>query len=171
MGQVNQVNAAGIEGLADRTQVGDQVFVAQEGVQAVEHDEGSVDRALQREATHVALDPVDRQPLRGGLLPSQGQHLLAQIQPGGGYAAAGVSMIDAQGTTRDGARGSERLWIPTGALGADVRWRITSSLELRLAGQAGVSAWRPLLAINEAPVLDLGRFELSGRVSLVFVSR
>jgi len=89
----------------------------------------------------------------------------------GGYAAAGVSMIDAQGTTREGARGSERLWIPTGALGADVRWRITSNLELRLAGQAGVSAWRPLLAINEVPVLDLGRFELSGRVSLVFVSR
>ncbi len=89
----------------------------------------------------------------------------------GGYAALGLTMIHAQGTTREGARGSERLWIPTGALGADVRWRITSRLELRLTGQAGAMARRQLLAINDVAVLDLGRFELSGRLSLVFVSR
>jgi hypothetical protein len=89
----------------------------------------------------------------------------------GGYTSLGMTTVAAEAESPAGGRGSDRLWIPTAALGADVRVPMSPRLALRLTGELGTSFTRHQLAINDQTVLDLGRFHVSGGISLVFLAR
>jgi len=128
--------------------------------------EGEIGSGRQMRAAAGTVDTSE-----GGFGVAARALLLHRRWLAGGYLAAGVTTVAATGITAEGSRGERRLWIPTAGLGADLRLRLSTALELRIAGEVGGSAERHRLAVNEQPVLDLGRFYVASGISLVFLAR
>lgn len=87
----------------------------------------------------------------------------------GGAAELGARWLHAQGTTSQGTMGATSAVVPTVSAGPELRLHLRSGVELRTAVAAEVALWRQRFALNDEPVLDLGRFRALGTVSLLVV--
>lgn len=87
----------------------------------------------------------------------------------GGAAELGARWLHAEGTTAQGTMGARSAVVPTVSLGPELRLDLRPGVELRTAIAAEVALWRQRFALNDVPVLDLGRFRALGSVSFLVV--
>ena len=99
--------------------------------------------------------------LAPALRPPQGQI------DGGAYLGAGARLARASGTTPEGTTGSAQRMIPMLATGIEGRVRISPWLAVRVAMGGAMSLRRQRFAVNEVPVVDLGRYQAQGQLSLL----
>ena len=85
----------------------------------------------------------------------------------GGQLELGVRIVDADGVTPFGARGSVRNLVPTTLLGATVALPLRSGVELRALAGVEIALLHLHLAVNEVAVLDLGRIRPVGQLAVV----
>lgn len=86
---------------------------------------------------------------------------------GGVHLGAGAGLVRARGTTPQGASGTVRRLVPMLAAGVEGRLRISPRLAVRAAIGAAMSLRRQRFALNEMPIVDLGRYRVQGQLSLL----
>lgn len=86
---------------------------------------------------------------------------------GGIHLGAGAGLVRAQGTTPQGASGTARRLVPMLAAGVEGRLGISPRLAVRAAIGAAMSLRRQRFALNDMPIVDLGRYRVQGQLSLL----
>lgn len=85
----------------------------------------------------------------------------------GGTIEAGARWLHAEGTTDGGAMGTASELVPVLSAGPEARLRLRPGVELRAGLAAELAARRQRFALNDVPVLDVGRWRAVGTLALV----
>jgi hypothetical protein len=73
----------------------------------------------------------------------------------GVFVAAGARLVDVEGTTSRGQRGSLRRTVPALSLGPELRVGVVRWLDVRMAVGADMSLHRQRFTVNDDLLLDL----------------
>jgi len=86
----------------------------------------------------------------------------------GGFFEAGARMLEADGTSPVGGRGTASRTIPALAFGGESRVALSGTAGVRAAMGLEVDVQRQTFSIDGLPVSDLGRVRPTGSISVVF---